>query len=134
VTERRHFSSGSPFEPRIGFARATRVGDRVYVSGTGPIWEDGSFDQDAGAQARRCCEIIGAALEGLGATKDDVVRTRIYLTDPDDIDAVGPVHGEFFGGAARPAATAVVVAALLDPRWKVEIEADALVGSGDTSA
>jgi enamine deaminase RidA (YjgF/YER057c/UK114 family) len=133
VTERRHFNSGSPFEPRIGFARANRVGDRVYVSGTGPIWDDGSFDHDVDAQARRCCEIIGAALEGLGATTDDVVRTRIYLTDPDDIGAVGPVHAEFFGTAA-PAATAVVVAALLDPRWKVEIEADAVVGGGDKSA
>jgi enamine deaminase RidA (YjgF/YER057c/UK114 family) len=127
VTERRHFSSGSPFELRIGFARATRVGDRIYVSGTGPIWDDGSFDDDAGAQARRCCEIVVAALKDLGGSAEEVVRTRIYLTDPSDIDAVGPVHAEFFG-AARPAATAVVVAALLDPRWKVEIEADAVVG------
>jgi enamine deaminase RidA (YjgF/YER057c/UK114 family) len=127
VTARRHFSSGSPFEPRIGFARATRVGDRIYVSGTGPIWDDGSFDDDAGAQARRCLEIVVAALEDLGGTPDDVVRTRIYLTDPADIDAVGPVHAEFFG-AARPAATAVVVAGLLDSRWKVEIEAEAIVG------
>jgi enamine deaminase RidA (YjgF/YER057c/UK114 family) len=127
VTERRHFNSGSPFEPRIGFARATRIGDRIYVSGTGPIWDDGSFDEDVGAQARRCLEIIVAALEDLGGTADDVVRTRIYLTNPADIDPVGPVHAEFFG-AARPAATAVAVAALLDPRWKVEIEADAVVG------
>jgi enamine deaminase RidA (YjgF/YER057c/UK114 family) len=127
VSGRRHFSSGSPFEPRIGFARATRVGDRIYVSGTGPIWDDGSFDDDPGAQARRCLEIVVAALEDLGGTPDDVVRTRIYLTDPADIDAVGPVHAEFFG-AARPAATAVVVAGLLDSRWKVEIEAEAIVG------
>jgi enamine deaminase RidA (YjgF/YER057c/UK114 family) len=126
VTDRRHFSSGSPFEPRIGFARATRVGDRIWVSGTGPIWEDGSFDDDAGAQARRCLEIIVAALEDLGGTADDVVRTRIYLTDPADIEAVGPVHAEFFG-TARPAATALVVVGFLDPRWKVEIEADAIV-------
>lgn len=126
MSERRHFSSGSPFEPRIGFSRAVRVGDTIHVSGTGPIWDDGSFDDDAGAQARRCLEIVVSALEELGGSADDVVRTRIYLTDPADIDAVGPVHAEFFG-TARPAATAVVVAALLDPRWKVEIEADAIV-------
>jgi enamine deaminase RidA (YjgF/YER057c/UK114 family) len=126
VTDRRHFSSGSPFEPQIGFARATRVGDRVHVSGTGPIWDDGSFDDDAAAQARRSLEIIVAALAELGATTADVVRTRIYLTDASHIEAVGPVHAEFFG-AVPPAATAVVVAGLLDPRWKVEIEADAIV-------
>jgi enamine deaminase RidA (YjgF/YER057c/UK114 family) len=126
VTEHRHFSSGSPFEPRIGFSRAVRVGERVCVSGTGPIWEDGSFDDDVGAQARRCLEIVVAALDGLGAAPKHVVRTRIYLVDAADIDAVGPVHAEFFG-EARPAATAVVVAGLLDPRWKVEIEAEAIV-------
>jgi enamine deaminase RidA (YjgF/YER057c/UK114 family) len=126
TNERKRFESGSPFEPRIGFSRAVRVGDTVHVSGTGPIWDDGSFDDDAGAQARRCLEIIVAALADLGGSPDDVVRTRIYLTDPAYIDAVGPVHAEFFG-TARPAATAVVVAALLDPRWKVEIEAEAVV-------
>jgi enamine deaminase RidA (YjgF/YER057c/UK114 family) len=119
-------SSGSPFEPRIGFSRAVRVGDVIRVSGTGPIWDDGSFDDDPEAQARRCCEIIVAALAELGAGAEDVVRTRIYLTDASYIDAVGPVHAAFFG-AVRPAATAVVVAGLLDPRWKVEIEADAIV-------
>src|SRR5690348_12207537 len=122
MTERQHATSGSPFEPLIGFSRATRVGDHVYVSGTGPIWPDGSFDEDPAAQARRCLEIIVAALAELGARAEDVVRTRIYLTDPGDIDAVGPVHAELFGSAG-PAATAVVVGALLDPRWKVEIEA-----------
>jgi enamine deaminase RidA (YjgF/YER057c/UK114 family) len=125
-SERRHFSSGSRFEPQIGFARAVRVGERVYVSGTGPIWDDGSFDDDVATQARRCLEIVVAAIEELGGTAADVVRTRIYLTDPTDIDAVGPIHAEFFG-SARPAATAVVVAALLDPRWKVEIEAEAIL-------
>jgi len=127
MTVRRHVNSGSPFEPKIGFSRAVRVGEHVHVSGTGPIREDGSFDADAGAQARRCLEIIVEALEGLGATAKDVVRTRIYLTDAADIDAVGPVHAEFFGETA-PAATAVVVVGFLDPRWRVEIEADALVG------
>jgi enamine deaminase RidA (YjgF/YER057c/UK114 family) len=126
VTLHRHVSSGSPFEPTIGFSRAVRVGERVCVSGTGPIWDDGSFDEDAGAQARRCLEIIVAALEELGAAPEHVVRTRIYLTDASYIDAVGPVHAEFFG-EARPAATAVVVSGFLDPRWKVEIEAEAIV-------
>jgi enamine deaminase RidA (YjgF/YER057c/UK114 family) len=127
VTNRRkRVSSGSPFEPKIGFSRAVRVGEHVHVSGTGPIWGDGSFDEDPGAQARRCLEIVVEALEGLGASAEDVVRTRIYLTDAADIDAVGPVHAEFFGATA-PAATAIVVAALLDPRWRVEIEADAIV-------
>ena len=127
MNERKRVSSGSPFEPKIGFSRAVRVGEHVHVSGTGPIWDDGSFDADPGAQARRCLEIIVEALEGLGATAKDVVRTRIYLTDAADIDAVGAVHAEFFGEAA-PAATAVVVVGFLDPRWRVEIEADALVG------
>jgi enamine deaminase RidA (YjgF/YER057c/UK114 family) len=126
MTVRRRVSSGSPFEPRIGFARAVRVGEHVHVSGTGPIWDDGSFDPGVGAQARRCLEIIASALEGLGAAAEDVVRTRIYLTDAADIEAVGAVHAEFFGDAP-PAATAVVVVGFLDPRWKVEIEADALV-------
>src|ERR1700761_8034268 len=121
MTERRHFSSGSPFEPKIGFSRAVRVGEHVCVSGTGPIWEDGSFDDDAGAQARRCLEIIVAALEGLGASNADVGRTRIYLTDPADNDAASPGHAGFFG-ESPPAATAVVVVGFLDPRWKVEIE------------
>jgi enamine deaminase RidA (YjgF/YER057c/UK114 family) len=128
MTERRHYSSGSPFEPLIGFSRATRVGDHVYVSGTGPIWEDGSFDADPAAQARRCLEIIVDALADLGARPEHVVRTRIYLLDPADIDVVGPVHAEFFG-EARPAATALAVTAFLDPRWRVEIEADAIVAS-----
>jgi len=126
MTVRRRVSSGSPFEPKIGFARAVRVGDHVSVSGTGPIWDDGSFDEDAGAQARRCFEIIVAALEELGASAKDVVRTRMFLTDAADIEAIGAVHAEFFGDAP-PAATAVVVVGFLDPRWKVEIEADAIV-------
>jgi enamine deaminase RidA (YjgF/YER057c/UK114 family) len=127
MSDRKRASSGSPFEPIIGFSRATKVGDQVYVSGTGPVWPDGSCDEDPAVQARRCLEIIDEALALLGAGLEDVVRTRIYLTDAGDIDAIGPVHAEFFG-EVRPAATAVVVAGLLDPRWKVEIEADALLG------
>jgi enamine deaminase RidA (YjgF/YER057c/UK114 family) len=127
MTVRKRVSSGSPFEPKIGFTRAVRVGEHVHVSGTGPIWDDGSFDEDAGVQARRCFEIIVAALEELGASAQDVVRTRMFITDAADMDAIGAVHAEFFGDAP-PAATAVVVVGFLDPRWKVEIEADALVG------
>jgi enamine deaminase RidA (YjgF/YER057c/UK114 family) len=124
--ERRRVSSGSPYEPRIGFSRAVRVGERVLVSGTAPIWPDGSCDPDAGVQARRCFEIILAALRELGAGPEHVVRTRMYLTDPAHADAVGRAHGDVFG-EVRPAATMVVVAALLDPRWKVEVEAEAVV-------
>ena len=126
MAERRRARSGSPYEERYGFSRAIRAGDRVVVSGTAPVWPDGGCDPDPGAQARRCCEIIAAALGDLGASTADVVRTRMYVTDPGHADAVGEVHREFFGEAA-PAATMVVVAALLDPRWLVEIEAEAHV-------
>lgn len=119
--------SGSPFEGRYGFCRAVRAGDRVIVSGTAPIWPDGSCDPDPAAQARRCCEIVVAALEELGARAGDVVRTRMFVTDREIADAVGEVHGEFFADA-EPAATMVVVSGLLDPRWVVEIEAEAHIG------
>jgi enamine deaminase RidA (YjgF/YER057c/UK114 family) len=117
-------ASGSPYEPIIGFSRAVRVGARVVVSGTGPVWPDGGCPDDAGTQARRCIEIIGVALGAAGASLGDVVRTRMYLTSAADADAVGAAHAEAFG-ATRPAATMVVVAALLDARWRVEIEAEA---------
>jgi enamine deaminase RidA (YjgF/YER057c/UK114 family) len=123
--ERRRASSGSPYEPVIGFSRAIRVGDRILVSGTGPV---GADDADTAAQMRRCVEIVEEALRELGATLDDVVRTRMYLTDASLWEAVGKVHGEAFANA-RPAATMVVVKALLDPRWTVEIEAEALLRS-----
>lgn len=119
-------ASGSPFEATIGFSRAVRIGDRVVVSGTAPIWPDGHCEEQPDRQARRCFEIIEEALRAAGASLDDVVRTRMFLTSPDHADAVGAVHGEIFG-AVRPAATMVVVAALLDPRWKVEIEAEAVL-------
>ena len=127
MAKRLRVSSGSPYEPTIGFSRAVRVADRVLVSGTGPVWLDGSCPDDAGAQARRCFEIIEAALHEAGATFEEVVRTRMYLTSAGDADAVSAVHGALFG-QIRPAATMVVVAALLDPRWKVEIEAEAVIG------
>lgn len=125
--ERKRVSSGSPYEPTIGFSRALRIGDRVLVSGTAPIWPDGSCDPDPEVQARRCFEIIAAALAHAGASTEQVVRTRMFLTDAAYADAVGRAHGAVFG-TVRPAATMVVVAALLDPRWKVEIEAEAVVG------
>ena len=122
--ERRRISSGSPYEGRIGFSRAIAVAGRVVVSGTAPVWPDGSCDPDAEVQARRCLEIIEQALTEAGASLSDVVRTRMFLVDAADADAVGRAHGEVFG-ETRPAATMVVVKALLDPRWKVEIEAEA---------
>lgn len=118
--------SGSPYEEPIGFSRAVRVGDRVLVSGTGPVWPDGEVDEDPHAQAARCFEIALSALAELGAGDDDVVRTRMYLTDAADWPAVGRAHGEVFG-QRRPAATMVVVAGLVDPRWRVEIELEAVV-------
>jgi len=126
MKDHQRISSGSPFEPTIGFSRAVRTGGRVLVSGTAPVWPDGSCPADVALQARRCFEIIEAALREAGATLDDVVRTRVYLTSADDAAAVGAVHGELLG-AARPAATMVVVAGLLDPAWKVEVEAEAVV-------
>ena len=122
-------SSGSPFEPTIGFSRAVRAGDRVLVSGTAPVWPDGDVDPDVAVQMGRCLEIVFEALRSLGAGREDVVRTRIYLTDPLDWAEVGRVHGEAFADI-RPAATMVAVAALLDPRWKVEMEAEAVIGAG----
>jgi enamine deaminase RidA (YjgF/YER057c/UK114 family) len=126
MADRRRISSGSPFEATIGFSRAVRAGDRVVVSGTAPVWPDGSCPADAGTQARRCLEIILAALSEAGAGPADVVRTRMYIVSSADAAEVGAVHAEVFG-SVRPAATMVVVAALLDPRWRVEIEAEALI-------
>jgi enamine deaminase RidA (YjgF/YER057c/UK114 family) len=128
VADRRHVSSGSPYEPRIGISRAVCVGDRVLVSGTAPIWPDGSCDPDPGAQARRCFEIIVAALREAGAERADVVRTRMFIVDPADGDAIGAAHAEVFG-EARPVSTMVVVTGFLDPRWRCEIEAEAIVGA-----
>jgi enamine deaminase RidA (YjgF/YER057c/UK114 family) len=126
MADRQRVSSGSPFEPTIGFSRALRVGDRVIVSGTGPVVPGGRCPDEADGQARRCFEIIEAALHEAGASLRDVVRTRMYITAPEHADGVGKVHGELLG-ALRPAATMVVVAGLLDPAWKVEIEAEAVV-------
>ena len=110
----------------MGISRALRVGDRVLVSGTAPIWPDGSCDPDPEVQARRCFEIILAALKEAGAGVDDVVRTRMFLTDAEDGGAVARAHAAVFG-EVRPVSTMVVVTGFLDPRWKVEIEAEAAV-------
>ena len=124
--ERQLISSGSPYEPMIGFSRAVRVGDRVLVSGTAPVWPDGSCDPDPEVQARRCFEIILTALREAGAGPEHVVLTRLFITNAEDAPAIGRAHGAIFG-QVRPASTMVVVAGLLDPRWKVEIEAEALL-------
>jgi enamine deaminase RidA (YjgF/YER057c/UK114 family) len=124
--ERRQARSGSPYEKTIGFSRAVRSGPTVVVSGTAPVWPDGRVDPDPTAQARRCWEIVAAALEELGCGMADVVRTRQYIVDAGVADAVGAVHGEIFGDI-RPASTMIVVAGLLDSRWLVEVEADAVV-------
>jgi enamine deaminase RidA (YjgF/YER057c/UK114 family) len=125
--ERRLISSGSPYESVWGFSRALRAGDRVFVSGTAPVMPDGAEPPaDAYGQARRCLEIIVAALAEAGAGPDDVVRTRMFLVRAEDWEEVARAHADVFG-EVRPAATAVVVAGLLDPRWLVEIEADAVV-------
>ncbi len=127
MSERLRATSGSPFEATFGFARAVRDGNRIIVAGTGPIESDGSTTPGGtAAQAERCCKIIVAAIEELGGTAADVVRTRMLLTDPGDQDAVGAVHARFFG-AARPAATMAGVAWLCRPEWKVEIEAEAML-------
>jgi len=126
-SQRRTHSSASPFEPVYGYSRAVRVGDRIDVAGCAPIEPDGaSTVGDAGVQAARCLTIIGEALAALGGAPADVVRTRMFITDPADADLVGRAHGAVFG-AIRPAATMVVVSALLRPEWKVEIEAEAII-------
>jgi enamine deaminase RidA (YjgF/YER057c/UK114 family) len=128
---RSHHSSGSPFEASIGFSRAVRTGSRILVSGTAPVEPDGSSTPgDAEAQADRCLAIIRQAIEALGGTIADVVRTRVYLVDPADGAAVGRAHGRLFG-AVRPASTMIAGAVLLRPDWLVEIEAEAEVDSGN---
>ena len=124
---RERVSSGSSFEADIGFSRAVRVDRQVFVSATAAIWPDGHVDADPAAQARRSLEIIDRALQDAGASLDDVVRTRVFLVDAADGEVVGAVHGEVFG-EVRPASAFIVVSGFLDPRWRLEIEADAVVG------
>jgi enamine deaminase RidA (YjgF/YER057c/UK114 family) len=125
--DRQLVSSGSPWEPVVGYSRAVRVGDRVFVAGSAPIMAEGADPPtDSYGQAKRCLEIIAGALEQAGASLADVVRTRAYLTDAGAFDGFARAHGESFS-EIRPANTTVVVAALLDPRWLLEIEAEAVV-------
>jgi enamine deaminase RidA (YjgF/YER057c/UK114 family) len=125
--QRKRVASGSLYEPVIGFSRAVVAGNHVAVSGTAPIMPDGGEPPaDAYGQAKRCLEIIGAALAEAGAGFADVVRTRTYLVDAGDWQEIGRAHGEVFT-EVRPASTMVVVAGLLDPRWRVEMEADAII-------
>jgi enamine deaminase RidA (YjgF/YER057c/UK114 family) len=126
VRHRQLISSGSPYELTVGYSRAVRVDDRVVVAGTAPQWPDGRVEPDPGRQAQRCFEIIAQALDDAGATLADVVRSRVYLVDATDFAAVSTVHGEVFRDV-RPANTTVVVAELLDPAWKVEIEVEAVI-------
>jgi enamine deaminase RidA (YjgF/YER057c/UK114 family) len=126
VSHRQLISSGSPYELTVGYSRAVRVGDRVVVAGTAPQWPDGRVEPDPRLQAQRCFEIIAQALSDAGATLADVVRSRVYLVDATDFAPVSTVHGEVFRDV-RPANTTVVVAELLDPAWKVEIEVEAVI-------
>lgn len=125
---RRRVSTGSPYEPRFGISRAVLAGRVIAVAGTAPLGPDGGTvaHGDAAGQARRCLEIIGEALERLGSSLADVIRTRILLTRIEDWESVARVHGEYFG-EIRPVTTVVQVAAFVDPDWLIEIEADAVI-------
>jgi enamine deaminase RidA (YjgF/YER057c/UK114 family) len=122
---RKNITGGSPYEPIIGFSRAVRVGNHVHLAGTGPV---GADSLDAAGQTHRILEIAQKALAEAGASLADVVRTRMYLTHVEDWEAIGRAHGEYFG-EIRPASTMVVVAALLNPAWRIEIEMDAVSSS-----
>ncbi len=126
---RRNYSTGRPLEAQIGFSRAVRIGNVIEVSGTAPTAPDGSTiaPGDAYAQAKAMFEIIGRALAELGGSLQDVVRTRMFLTNADDWQAVGRAHGEIFADV-RPAATMLEISRLLNSEWLVEIEATAVVG------
>lgn len=121
--------SGAPWEERVGYCRALRAGDRIFVTGTAPVTEGGGVHapDDAYEQARRCLEIIAEALAELGAGLQDVVRTRMFVTDIERWEEVGRAHGEAFRGHP-PTTTMVEVSRLIDPGMLVEIEADAVVG------
>jgi enamine deaminase RidA (YjgF/YER057c/UK114 family) len=127
AVDRRLVSSGSPYERTVGFSRAVRVGGHVYVAGTAPIMPDGADPPaDAYGQTKRCLEIIEAALAEAGASLADVVRTRVYLVRTEDFEQAGRAHGEAFADV-RPANTTLTVKELVDPRWLVELEAEAVL-------
>jgi enamine deaminase RidA (YjgF/YER057c/UK114 family) len=122
--------SASLYESQFGFCRALKIGNVIHVAGTAPIGKDGKTValDDPAAQARRCFDIIGESLEALGASYSDVVRTRMFLTRIADWSVVGAVHGEYFRNT-NPVSTMVEVSRLIDPDWRVEIEAEALLDS-----
>jgi enamine deaminase RidA (YjgF/YER057c/UK114 family) len=123
MTQRTNIPGTSPFEPIIGFSRAVRIGNHVHVSGTGPV---GADTAGIAEQTEQCLTLIAAALKNAGSSIEHVYRTRMYLTQAEDWEAAGRIHGKFFG-IIRPAATMVVIAALLDPAWRIEIEAEAYI-------
>ncbi len=132
--ERQKVPALTSFAPIVGYSRAVRDGRHIFVAGTGPTMADGGEPPaDAYGQARRSFEIVLDALKELGASPEHVVRTRAYLVNADDWQEVGRAHGEAFG-AAMPATALVVVAALLDPRWLVEVEVDAMLPEAAPSA
>ncbi len=126
---RQNISGESPYEPIVGFSRAVRVGQLVHLAGTAPV---GAENEDAQGQTRRIFAYAAEALAKAGASFNDVVRTRMYITHAEDWEAVGRVHGEYFA-KIRPAATMVVVAKLLNPAWRVEIEMDAVIPGAPAS-
>ncbi len=128
--ERQRISSGLPYELIVGYSRAVRIDNLVFVSGTAPVNADGTSPSDVAQQLRRCFEIIEKALMEAGGSLSDVVRTRVYLTDRADVHAVERMHGELFA-EIRPANTMLVVSGLMNPAWKVEVEVDAVIGSRD---
>ena len=123
MSERTNFPGTSPYEPIIGFSRAVRIASHVHVSGTGPV---GADTADPATQTEQCLTLIASILKEAGSSIEHVVRTRLYLTRMDDWEEIGRIHGKFFS-IIRPAATMVIVASLLNPDWRVEIEVDAII-------
>jgi len=126
MSKRENISSGSKYEPTIGFSRAVKVGNIIAISGTAPIKDGKVAGDDAYTQTKRCIEIAAESLAKAGATLENIVRTRVMLTNIKDWEAAAKAHGEAFG-AIRPACTFVQVAGLIDPAWLVEMEFDAVV-------